>query len=541
MSEPEQTPGPEPIVRHARTFALLTFASRVLGLVRDMLIGATLGLTPIGTAFNVAFTIPNTFRRLFGEGALSAAFIPEYAQRLKHDPELSARLLSLVVALVIFVAGAITVIGEGLILVLLSIESVRTSAGELLTLLAIMLPFMPLICATATLGGALQVHGRFAPQAGAPIVLNICMIAALASWGIARGAPALQTAMATGVGVLIAGVLQVIWCALALRSRVRFTRSFRGTRESALRIGRNMVPVLIGLGALQLSTLIDQLIAGYPVAFGDTLPGGGAYPLDSGAGATIALTQRLYQFPLGVFGIALATAAFPALSRQADDAPAFRSTLRGAITLAAFIGIPATAGLAWVAPDLVSVVYERGAIDAEGAARMGRLLVFYTPLVGCASIIAVLTRAFYALGRTSIPTKISLGTISLGVVLNLVLMFPLAERGLALASSVAAGAQLAILALVAHRTLSETGDPLLDARTWRSISRSVFMALVMAGALFALSLVWSRPDESTELPERIVRLIADCAAGAGVYATLAALLARDQLGALLGRDASRSS
>ncbi len=534
------TPPPDQhIVRHARTFAALTLVSRILGLARDAILARLFGVSALGTAFAIAFQFPNTFRRLFGEGALSAAFIPEYAQLLKHDKALADRFSSLVVALMTAALAALVVLIELVLIAVLMTIELTENGRRAIVLLAFMLPFMPTVCLTAILGGMLQTHGRFAAQAGAPIILNLCMIAAALIGSRALAWPAETTALVVAASVSLAGLLQALWCLHDLRSIASWSRVFDGVREPAKRMFTRMLPVVVGLGALQISTLIESwVIVAWPIYQGPTILGS-PYPLDEAAGAALTNAQRLYQFPLGIFGIALATAAFPALARLADEPERFAATLRRSLRLAAFIGLPATAGLIWVAHDLTSVVYQGGAITADDAARIAQCLTMYALLVGTFSITHVLTRAFYAKGDTTLPTKVSLVTIALSLILSVSLMWPMKESGLALGSSIAAAVQLAALAWIAHRRLSPD-RMLLDRATTASLARALLATGIMlsalwgAGGFWGFMSVYGHPAYSYHW----VRLAGDCALGGTVYLAAGVAFCRMELGWLLGRQHS---
>ncbi len=512
--------GDDRFIHHARVFAALTLLSRLLGLVRDALLVRILGVTGIGTAFNIAFQFPNTFRRLFGEGALAAAFIPEYAQTKKHDPERAARLASLSVALLgaglTVVAG---VIGLALSLVL-ALVPMPQGGQDAVLLLVIMLPFMPLVCITALLGAMLQTHGRFAAQAGAPVILNLCMIGATVIAGYALRAEPRTTAIVVAASVTLAGLLQVAWCLRDLRGLAGWTRAVQGIGDSVRRVAARMGPVALGLGAMQIGTLIESwVLVGWPLYIGPTI-GGAAYPLDDGAGAALYNAQRLYQFPLGIFGIALATAVFPLLARQSDEPQQFASTLRRGLRMSALIGIPATAGLIWVADDLVAVVFQGGAVGPIGAARISRCLVAYGLLVGTYSLIHVLTRAFYARGETKLPMRVSIVTVALGLVLSAGLMWPLREPGLAAAASIASIVQLLALAHFAHRRLGEPGSLLFDRATAMALARIAGATTVMLAVLWLLSLILPL-GEGRPWWGRLALLVTQCGVGAATFGVIA--------------------
>lgn len=521
------------VFRNARVFSLLTLISRVLGLARDALLARLLGVSALGTAWSIAFQFPNTFRRLFGEGALSAAFIPEYAQLTKHDAALADRFASLVCAVLAAALGLLTVLIElGLAAALLTV-SISDTGRRAIQFLMLMLPFMPMVCLTAILGGMLQTHGRFAAQAGAPIILNLCMISAALLGSRALGLSPERAAMCVALSVTVAGVLQSAWCLRDLRGMVRWTRVFDGAIVPARRMLGRMAPIALGLGAVQVSTFIESwVILAWPIYQGPTFFGA-AYPLDEAAGAALTNAQRLYQFPLGVFGIALATAAFPALARLADEPRAFAETLRRSIRLAAFIGLPATAGLIWVARDLSAVVYQGGAVSPEGGARIARCLGMYALLVGTYSITHVLTRAFYAVGDTRLPTRVSIFTVVLSLGLSVGLMWPMRESGLALGSSVAAALQLGVLAAAGHRRLTP-GIALFDGATMASLARSACASAVMVGLLWILSTLKSATPE-VSYGRHAMWLGIDCVAGAAGFGGIAALLCRQEIGWVLGR------
>jgi putative peptidoglycan lipid II flippase len=526
---PAPASSPERFVSHARTFAGMTLASRVLGLARDALITRALGVGPVATAFNIAFQFPNTFRRLFGEGALSAAFIPEYARLVKDNPALADRFVSLAVGALTLGLGVLVVLIELALVALLAFAELPPDGRLAITYLAVMLPFMPLVCTTALLGGALQTHGKFAAQAGAPIILNLAMIAAAWFWGYQLKANAPRIALMVSAAVALAGVLQVAWCAWDLRGLVRWTRAFGGAHEPAKRMLARMGPIVVGLGTIQFATLIESwLLVGWPINIGPTIAGR-AYPLDAAAGAVLYNAQRLYQFPLGVFGIALATAVFPLLARQTDDRAAFAHTLRRGIRLALFIGLPATAGLVLVARELTAVIYLGGRVTAADAARMSWALVMYSAVVGAYSLTHVLTRAFYAKGDTRYPTRISIITVVLGLALGAGLMWFMREGGLALAASLAAAAQLALLARRAHATLGDD-RPLFDPAVTRAVARIALGTLVMSATVFGAKLALDAALGPAELWRHFaLRLAVLTILGAAVYAALARQFCHEEM------------
>ena len=429
--------------KHSRTFSLLTFVSRITGLARDATLSRVFGASVVMDAFFFAFIIPNLFRRLFGEGALTAAFVPSYAQLDKSDPQTAKRLASLLIAVLIVALGAVTVVGE-VVLYFLSRQSDHEHLA--IRLMMIMLPYMPLVCVVALLGAMLQVHGRFGPSAAAPIVLNVCLIAAAV--GVVPIVGQLTQARhisAVAIAVVVAGLVQIAWMLWALRGRGWWTRDFAQARTAAGKVIRLAGPMMLGLGVLQLNTFFDSLIASYPTIVGSTIFGVD-YPLKEGAMSAVSFAQRLYQFPLGVFGIAVATAIFPALARQAADPEAFADTLRRGLRLVVFIGLPASAGLMLVGQPLATVILQGGDFTADDSARVAFVLMGYATAVWAYSMIHVLTRAFYAVGNAKTPVKIAVSMVALNLILNCTLIWtPLREAGLAWSTAICATLQAAIL------------------------------------------------------------------------------------------------
>lgn len=510
--------------RHARNVSLLTIVSRFAGLARDAVMSRAFGAGSIADAFYFAFLVPNLFRRLFGEGALAAALIPSYTQLEARDPAMARALALMTISRLVTVLGGIALIGE---LVLLAIVMAR-GASPPLTLLMIMLPYMPLVCLVAILGAMLQVHGRFGPAAAAPIILNGCIIAA------AAGGPPLLGVDAGGVGhavcaassVVVAGLLQVAWAAAALRGRLGAPAE-ASARDEFRGVLRRALPMILGLGVLQLNTLFDGLIASYPM-YSETLFGLD-YPLDKGAMTTINYAQRLYQFPLGVFGIAVATAIFPLLARLAGDADAFSDTVRRGVRLVLFIGVPASVGLMLVREPLARVILEGRAFQAEDTSRVARVLLGYAPAVWAYSMTHVLTRAFFALDDSKTPVKVAMGMVSLNLLLNVTLIWtPLREAGLAWSTSICAAIQgVVLLGLLRRR-----GVVAVDRDTLRTLVRIVIATGLMVGAVL-VARGMAPPDGGWLTAAG--SLAAQVLAGGFAYAALAGSMRMKELGWALGR------
>lgn len=508
------TPEPLPVVMragrsfvaHAKLIGLLTLASRVLGLAREVVAGHYLGTGLVASAFTVAFVIPNLFRKLFGEGALSAAFIPLYAKSIKEDGtaganEFAARGVNLLVAILI----AITIVGEAILAALILFSGARADQILTLKLAAVMLPYVILICGTAFLGGVLQVHRRFAAPAAAPVILNICHIAVVfigARVLRLRGdAPetdqliATQTTLAYWLGffVLVAGVLQLAILLPELRA-VGF--QFRATLHVWTPAVRTMlrltVPVALGAGVLQLSVLLDKAIsvllmqgvdaAGNAIThftlFGQSI----RYPMELGAPARLNLAQFLYQFPLGVFAIALATAIFPSLSAEAlgDDRQKFRAVLRQGIEATMLEGLPASIGLILVSEPAVRLLFQHGQISAHDAELISRSVVFYAAGIWAFSLQQIINRAYYALHDTKTPLVMSALTLLVNVMVEIPLLWtPLAEAGMAAGTCISFSIQSLVMLYMLDSRVGGIG---------LATSAKPILKMALAAALMGLTL-----------------------------------------------------
>jgi len=452
-------------VGHAVHVGALTLISRLTGLVRDAVLAAAFGLGVVADAFFIGFLVPNLFRRLFGEGALASSFIPHYTELLRKDPLLAKRFAALCLVMLALVLAAITVVGEVLLGSLLGGQW-SEGTGLALRLTMVMLPYMPLVCVVALVGGMLQVHGRFGAPAAAPILLNVTIItaAALAAFGPRPSASLHTVAYWVALAVLIAGALQVASLLVALRRVVTDWPGLSGGFHGAWPTLRSMLlmmgPMAAALAVFQVNALLDSLIAFFfsPRDGATTLHLLGfnvAPPVQTGSVAALQWAQRLYQFPLGVFGIALATAIFPALSHAAGRSKlqqqdeTFGRVGRQGLRLTVFIGLPATVGLMLVRTPLTQVIYQRAAFSAADTQRVAAIVLGYAASIWAYSLTHVLTRAFYAVKDAATPLRVSLFVVAANFVLNLCLIWPLGAAGLAWSSATTGAAQaLALLVLV---------------------------------------------------------------------------------------------
>lgn len=502
------------LFRAAGAISALTLASRVLGLWRDSVMAAVLGAGRVSDAFLLAWALPNLTRRLLGEGALSASLVPAYTAVRQREGEPAARsLLAEVLGglLLILVPLVALVLGIGLLLG--GTDAVGPDGALLVRLGSILFPYTVPICIAAMLSGALNTRGVFALPASAPIVLNVVWIAAL------HAAPPLGCTTDTGVATFLAwslclgGLLQLLLVLVPMlraralaRPRLRWPARGTGART----VFATMVPTVIGMSLGQLSSLLDQ---------------GMAYALlPDGSNTYLYLSNRLLLFPHALTALAVVIAVFPRLASEATalDRARMRATLDRTAAATLFVTVPAAAGLAVLAPDIVTVLFARQqftAGDAAITAATTELLVAGLPFLGLAQLYA---RAFYSVGDHRTPALVAALLLACGAALNLALIlgFGLGTPGLAAATSTCALLNAALLAR-ALRWHAPRGTGLAGA--W---ARSLASTAAMVAAIAAV-----RPEptgmERTAL--LLWRVAIPIALGMAVYSAAQWLLRSPEL------------
>ncbi len=497
------------MVKAAGVVGGATVVSRVLGLVRDAVMAAIFGATPAADAFFVAFRIPNLMRQLFGEGALASSFVPVYTDILEKEGKSRAgEFASNLFSLLIIVLTIVTCLGVVFAPYLVRVVALGFTPGsEVFNLTVLltrwMLPYMVFICAAAMGMGILNSHRHFLVPAAAPALLNVAIISAALL--VAPNLTVPITALAWGV--LVGGVLQLLVMLPPMKSRgvmpgLKVPELSPEVRRMAIIMG----PAVLGVAVYQVNVLVDTLLASF---------------LATGSITYLWYGNRMMQFPLGVFGIALATAALPTLSSQVAEGRMedFRGTVSFSLGLTAFIGIPAALGLIALREPIIATLFGRGAFSAGDVAGAAQALLYYSIGLPLFIGIKILGRGFFALENTRIPFFAAGVALVVNIVLNLLLMGPMGHAGLALATSLASGVNLVILARYFTR---DTGSGWFSLELKKEILFSFVAAtlmLLVTGAL-AGTIHWM---ELTTLT-RVLYLVGCMGLGIGVYSVTAWIL-----------------
>ncbi|MDZ3830596.1 MAG: murein biosynthesis integral membrane protein MurJ [Sphingopyxis sp.] len=521
------------LVKSVGTIGGLTLVSRLFGFARDMLLSRILGAGGVADAWQLAFQLPNIFRRLFAEGAFAAAFVPLFNQRMTKEGEhgearafADAVMAVLIPILIVF--SAVLLIVMPWVMGLFASDALEADAPvfDLAVLMArIAFPYLAFMSLATLFAAILNSLSRFAAAAAAPIFLNICLIAALLL-GMAHGDGGIAAREATGlylaIAVSVSGLVQLVWLYVWLR-RAGFTPALRRPRftPDVREMGILILPAVFGAGVYQISRFIDLF-------FIATLP-------DKSI-TYLAMADRLNQLPLGIIGIALGTAILPALSRfiaQENRDGAFRLQ-SNAVELAMLLTVPAAAALFVAGPAITSAFYVGGHYTrADGLATgavVGGLVVGLPAYV----LVKVLVPNFFARKDTRTPVITAAISLIINVALNLALIPRFGIVGLALAGSVAAWCNVAMLYTLLHRS----GAFHLTAQVAGRIARIALAAAIMAAGL-ALALPVAGDAFTGGVFERIAALLALVATGGILFfgcAILFGVVNRDTIGQLRRRQ-----
>jgi putative peptidoglycan lipid II flippase len=484
------------LARSAGLFGLATMASRILGLVRDQVLAYYFGAGDAMDAFRVAFRIPNLVRDLFAEGAMSAAFVPTFTRELTRGGKPRAwRLASSVITALIPVTAVL--VGLGMIyaepLVRVYAEGFEAVPGkiELTVYLArIMTPFLTLVALAAVFMGMLNALGHFFIPALSPAMFNVATIVITVAFVPFSEQLGIQPIVLVAIATLVGGLGQLVIQWRPLTQEGYRYRPVLDVRDPALgQVLLLMGPGTIGMAATQINVFVNTQFAA-----------------NQGTGAISWLDYafRVMYLPIGLFGVSIAAASTPALSRLAaqDNMPAMRSTVASAIGLMLALNIPATLGLIALAGPIISLIFEHGRFTAADTAATARALQFYAlGLIGY-SVVRIVSPAFYALQKSRIPVMASIASVIANVVLNMWLVRVMGFSGLALGTSIAAIVNAALQLVMLRRELGGIEAP----RIALSFAKATIAALAMAATAYYADAWLHQQLPGSSIPLQSVRV-----------------------------------
>ena len=462
------------LLRSTVTVALPTLVSRLLGYVRDLLQAYFLGTGHSADAYTIAFTIPNLFRRLTGEGAMTSAFVPTFTEvKGAGDRKELWRFgnaffydLALVMGVatllgILFAPGLVEVIAHGF-------KSTEGKWAQTISMTRIMFPYLFFISLAALASAILNSFRRFLIPASTPILFNLAVIASAAL--LARGSK--DPALVFCLGVIVGGVLQLAFQVPFLwKEGMRFTPGLSFRHPAVRRVAGLMVPGVLGAGVYQVNFALSRMIAS---------------GLERGSTAALYYSSRVEELTLGLFSIALSVALLPAFSEHAAarDIPEMKRTLGFSLKLTSFVTFPAAAGLVVLSRPIIRVLFERGVFDRESTAMSAGCLLFFAVGLPFVSGVKVVAPAFFSLKDTRSPVIVGVFVMAVNVGLSFALMGRFRVGGIALALSLSQVANFAALFLWLERKIGGLGK--------RELAVPALKALA-AAALMGGALLWLKP------------------------------------------------
>ncbi|MCX8118983.1 MAG: murein biosynthesis integral membrane protein MurJ [Desulfobacterota bacterium] len=508
------------ITKAASIIGMGTLLSRILGFLRDVVIAHFFGAGMAADAFFVAFRIPNLWRRLVGEGSLTVSFIPIYTEYLHQRPEREAKEVAHI-AFTLLGLGLLMITILGILFSPLLIRAIAPGFIEVpekfeltVTLTRIVFPYLFFMGLFALCMGLLNAHRHFLAPALAPIFLNISIIlCVLLFFSFFR-----QPVMTLAFGVLAGGVIQFLFQIPFLwKKGIGFHWNFNFRHPAIQRIGRMMVPGVIGTAVYQLNVFVDTIFASF-------LPGGSV--------SYLFFADRLLEFPLGLFAIAIGMASLPSLSGLLSQGrwDEFKHSLWFTFHLTAFVSIPAMVGLIALKTPIVNLLFQRGLFDNLATQMTAKALLCYAIGLWAIAGVRTIVPAFYALKDAWSPLKIAILCLVANALLNSLFLFltPLGHAGLALATSLSSMLNLFLLALRLRQRL-----PGIDiGKSLKHLLRNLLCSLPMGWVAYLICSLrgWNASGETVQ---KAILLSGAMVGGVGIYLLLAYLLKNEELSFLI--------
>lgn len=416
------------LLKSSGAMSAATMLSRVLGLIRAIAYTRFMGTSWVADAFYLAFSVPNLFRRLLGEGALTAAFIPIFKTKEKTEGEAAMwQAANAVISGLVIAAAAVVLLGILGISLALALGFIKDGKTLLmLGLLRVLMPYLLLVCLAAIFMGMLNTRGHFFVPAMGAAMLNIVMITSvgLSVWiGRMNGWRLDQQVYGLAIGVVIAGIAQAAFQLPLLRKEgfsYRWTTPWKD--PTVRRVVAQMIPGSIGVAAFQINVLMTQ---------------GLAFAVEKGVLSSFEVAVRLMELPQGVFGISMATILLPTLSGLAAEKkyPEFRATLGQGVSWLVFMNLLASVLLVALAEPMIRLLFEHGAFDAASTHASASALMFLAPGLVAFSVVNVLARAFYALGDVKTPMWISIFCLVTNLIITAAVIWRFKQAGMGFANT----------------------------------------------------------------------------------------------------------
>lgn len=453
------------IVKATGVMGSATFASRILGLIRDIVIAGFFGATDATDAFFLAFTIPNLLRRLFGEGTLTASFVPVYTDYLTHQPHEAPRVVQVVTTITITLLFVLTILGIALSPWIIRLQAPWWEPDQIkLTVLLtrICFPYLFFIGLVALAMGILNSHRHFLAPALAPCLLNISVIACVLFLSPRVYPPIVTVAL----GFVLGGLAQLLLQLPFLRAKgIIFKLKFNLRHPALRRIALMMAPMMLGIGAYQFNFVISRLLA---------------TKLPEGSVSFLQYAFRFFEFPQGIFTIALGVAVLPSFARLVSGGKMeeFIEGVNFSLRMMLFITIPAMVGLIILRVPIFNLVFQWRDFTYHTTLMSAQALLCYALSLWAYGGIQVLSRAFYALDDIKTPVMTAIGALIINSLLGFILMGPLLHAGLALALSIAAIVNVSLLAVFFHRKTSGLRVKDLGATVFKTAVATIPVAFV---------------------------------------------------------------
>src|SRR5580765_2086632 len=476
------------MLKSSGAMAAATLTSRVLGMVREMVYAGFMGTSWVASAFVLAFQVPNLFRRLLGEGALTAAFIPIFKQKEVKEGEAEMwRAANAVISGLVAAAGVITLLAVIGISVALAFKDFRPETRLMFQLLRLMFPYMLLACLAAVLIGMANARGHFFVPALGSVVLNIIMIASVLLLAPLMGQQLDQQIFGLAIGVVAAGLAQALFQVPSLqREGYHYEWASPWHDPTVREVVRKMLPASIGVAAFQINVLVTQSFS---------------FWFDKSIVSTFNYSVRLMELPQGMFGISLATYLLPTLSSLAAGKkyPEFRQTLGQGLSYLSFANLIAAAIALTLAEPIVRLIFERGKFTPDATHRAALALACLAPGLLMFSMSNILARAFYALKDIKTPVVISVFCLMLNLGFALWLVQARREAGLATANTLSACFNVALLIYALRRRLGK----LELAALRRTLLVLIPAAAIAGGVAAALYWLWENRLGHGTLPVKL--------------------------------------